>query len=165
MVATRMSPADRRHFLAAQGWLELGDPLEADKELQRVTAASDPDVLEMRWELQARAKRWSACVDLGRSLIRSAPERAVSWIHCAYALHELKRTREAWEVLLPAAQEFPADATIPYNLACYACQLGDLVAARDWLAQAFRLGNAKEIRAQASGDPDLAPLWENSEHD
>jgi hypothetical protein len=48
---------------------------------------------------------------------------------------------------------------IPYNLACYAAQLGDLVAAGDWLAQAFKLGNAKEIKLQALEDPDLAPLW------
>ena len=163
--AADMSPADHHHFLAAQGWLELGDPQEASKELEQITAASDPDVLEMRWEIQAQAKQWTACAELGRSLIRLAPERLVSWIHCAYALHELRRTQEAWEILLPAAQKFPADATIPYNLACYACQLGDLVSARDWLAQAFRLGNAKEIRAQASGDPDLAPLWESPEND
>jgi hypothetical protein len=43
--------------------------------------------------------------------------------------------------------------------------LGDLVAARDWLAQAFLLGNAREIRAQAAVDPDLAPLWESPENE
>jgi predicted Zn-dependent protease len=165
MVPAEMSPSDHHHFLAAQGWLELGNPSEADKELAHVKSASDPDVLEMRWVIRSEAKDWAACVDLGRRLIRSAPERTVSWLHCAYALHELKRTREAWDVLLPVAQKFPADPTIPYNLACYACQLGDLVAARDWLAQAFRLGNAREIRAQASVDPDLAPLWESPENE
>jgi Flp pilus assembly protein TadD len=71
----------------------------------------------------------------------------------------LKRTQEAFAVLLPVARKFPTEPTIPYNLACYTAQLGDLVAARDWLAQAFRLGNAKEIKVQALEDPDLAPLW------
>jgi len=35
------------------------------------------------------------------------------------ALHELKRTQEAFDLLLPAADKFPAPWTIPYNLACY----------------------------------------------
>ena len=80
-------------------------------------------------------------------------------IPASLALHELKRTQEAFDVLSPVAVKFPTDPTIPYNLACYTCQLGDLVAARDWLAQAFRLGNAMEIKGRATEDPDLAPLW------
>ena len=62
-------------------------------------------------------------------------------------------------MLLPAADKFPTVQVIPYNLACYAAQLGDLAAASDWLAQAFKLGNKKEIKLQALDDPDLAPLW------
>jgi predicted Zn-dependent protease len=157
--------ADRHHLQAAEGWLELGDHQEAHKELEQITADSraHPDVLELRWQIDARARQWAACVDTGRSLIQLAPERAASWIHYAFALHELKRTQEAWEALSSVAQKFPADPTIPYNLACYACQLGDLVGARDWLAQAFRLGNAKEIKSQAISDPDLAPLWKSQD--
>jgi hypothetical protein len=56
-------------------------------------------------------------------------------------------------------QRFPTEHIIPYNLACYTCQLGKLVEARDWLAQALRLGNEKEIKLRALDDPDLAALW------
>jgi predicted Zn-dependent protease len=158
---SEMSPADRHHLQAAQGWLELGNPVEAGAELNRVTPSQrgDPEVQELRWQISAQSRNWNACVDIGKALTQLAPDRVVSWIHHAYALHELKRTQEAFDVLAPIAIKFPSDATIPYNLACYACQLGDLVGARDWLAQAFRLGNAKEIQRQASEDPDLAPLW------
>ena len=48
------------------------------------------------------------------------PDEPVGWIHRSYVLHEQKRTREAWDLLLPAAKKFPEDFTIPYNLACYA---------------------------------------------
>jgi hypothetical protein len=49
---------------------------------------------------------------------------------------------------------------IPYNLACYAAQLGDLIAARDWLAQSFNLADdPKQAKLAALEDPDLAPLW------
>ena len=75
----------------------------------------------------------------------------------------MKRTEEAWNALLPVATSFPSDPTIPYNLACYAAQLGRLPEARDWLAQAFRLGNAKELKLRALEDPDLAPLWQDQQ--
>jgi Tfp pilus assembly protein PilF len=156
-----MSPSDQHHLQAAQGWLELGDWTSANEELEKVEAKSrsHPDVLELRWHIHAIAREWNVCVDIGSALTKLAPERVMSWIRHAHALHELKRTQEAFDVLAPMPSRFPKDSTIPYNLACYACQLGRLVEARDWLAQAFRLGDAKEIKLRALDDPDLAPLW------
>ncbi len=46
-----------------------------------------------------------------------------------------------------------------YNLACYECQLGNLKEAREWLKQAFNLGDAKQMKLAALDDPDLQPLW------
>jgi tetratricopeptide (TPR) repeat protein len=156
-----LSPKDNRHLLAAQGWLELGNLGEANTELENISPEmqSHPDVLGLRWGICALAQDWSGCVDIGKALTQLAPERPVSWIHLAYALHELKRTQEAFDVLAPMVQKFPTVETIPYNLACYTCQLGRLAEARDWLAQAIDLGNEKEIKLRALEDPDLAPLW------
>ena len=160
-----MSPADQRCFLAAQGWLELGDWKSAEQELEELTPKhlARPEVLELRWLIHAKGKRWNDAEEVARKLARFAPDKADSFINLAFALHELKRTAEARDILLPVVTKFPKVWTIPYNLACYAAQLGELAEARDWLAQAFKLGNAKEIKAQAAEDPDLAPLWEESE--
>ena len=46
-----------------------------------------------------------------------------------------------------------------YNLACYECQLGRLSEAKQWLARAFPLADARKIRAMALEDLDLKPLW------
>ena len=124
---------------------------------------SRPEALELRWLIQARGKRWNDAVEVARKLVQIAPNKSDSFVNLAFALHELKRTAEARDILLPVAARFPKVWTIPYNLACYAAQLGELSEARDWLAQAFRLGNAKELKVQATDDPDLAPLWEESE--
>ena len=118
-----------------------------------------PEVLAIRWDIYAKGKKWDAAVEIARALTKLAPKKADSFINLAFALHELQRTAEAWEVLLPVAELFPKVWTIRYNLACYAAQLGDLIGARDWLALAFKLGNAKAIKLQALDDPDLAPLW------
>ena len=161
IVARFMTPKDRYHIQAAQGWLELGNHLEAEAELEGVSTAlkEHPDVLESRWGIGAKVRNWNACVEIGEALTRLAPERVVSWIHHAYALHELKRTEEAWLALEPARKRFPNEPTIPYNLACYACQLGRLAEARALLKQACAIGNASEWKSQALEDPDLAPLW------
>jgi hypothetical protein len=60
---------------------------------------------------------------------------------------------------LPIADKFPSEWVIPYNLACYAAQLGDLIAVRDWLAQSFKLADdQKRAKLEALEAPDLAPL-------
>lgn len=148
------------HVLAALGWLELGNPRQALAELDQLPADDrrHPDVLETAWRARAKLRHWIVCATLGEALIMADPSRPSGWINRSFALHELKRTREAWEALLPAAQKFPRHETIAYNLACYACQLGDHEAARRWLANALDAGNAEEIKLRALDDPDLAPM-------
>jgi hypothetical protein len=66
----------------------------------------------------------------------------------------------AWMSLLPAVERFPDDWLIPYNLGCYSCQLGNLEAARHWLAKAFEKGEKEKLKALALEDADLKPLQE-----
>src|SRR5206468_379285 len=111
---------DRLHLQAAQGWLELGNHLEADKELDEITPQlrAHPDVLEVRWHIYAQGRK-NACVDIAAAITTLDPNRPDGWIHRSFALHELKRTQEAFDQLLPAADSFPNVWTIRYNLACY----------------------------------------------
>ena len=61
----------------------------------------------------------------GRALIAAAPDRAVGWLHHAYALRRATGggLLAAFNALSPVADKFPDEATIPYNLACYTCQM------------------------------------------
>ena len=139
----------------------MGDHLEANKELERITAKlrAHPDVLELRWQIYAKAKKWDACLDIAKAITELAPDRSYGWIHLSYALLELKRTTEAWENLLVASVRFPQEPTIAYNLACYACQLGRLSDGQGLLEKAFQLGDPKKLKLMALDDPDLEPLW------
>jgi tetratricopeptide (TPR) repeat protein len=156
-----LAPPDTLHILAAQGWLELGDHIEANEELENITPElrAHPAVLAVRWEIYAAAKKWEATLEIAAALILLDPDDPLGWVHRSYALHELKRTAEARDNLLRVVDRFPASATMRYNLACYECQLGRLEQARDWLAKAFKLGNAKKMKLAALDDPDLEPLW------
>jgi predicted Zn-dependent protease len=124
-----LEPPDAFHLRAAHGWLELGNHLEANEELEKITPAlrAHPAVLDVRWSIYAAAKKWEPALEIAAAIILLAPEQPVGWVHRSYTLHELKRTLEARDNLLRVVDKFPTNATMRYNLACYECQLGNLV--------------------------------------
>ncbi len=148
------------HLDAAVGWLGLGNPGEAGDEVARIASdfAEHPDVLEVRWEVSGRQERWEEALLIADSLVLGHPERSSGWLHRSYCLHELARTLEAWNKLFPAVDRFPKEATIPYNLACYACQLGNLKQAEEWLEKAAALRGRSAIKKLAAEDRDLDPM-------
>lgn len=153
---------DSHHLEAARGWLELGLPLEANEELEQITPERrvHPDVLEVRWKIYAREKKWEACVDIATAIIELEPGEALGWIDRSFALHELKRTQEAFDNLRPVAEQFPEAWIIPYNLACYCAQLHRLEEAQEWFRRAMAI-NETEVKKMGIDDPDLKPLWDS----
>lgn len=152
-----------KHFVnAALGWLDLHAAAEARAELQQVSTSStcQPEVLEVWWRVHAAEQHWDAALRVAEMELQTAPDRMSGWVDRSYSLHELRRTQEAREALLPAMQKFPKASLIPYNLACYACQLGDPAEARQWLTKAIARGERDEIKQLALNDPDLAALRE-----
>lgn len=157
-----LEPPDIHHAREAQGWLELGNHLEANEELDKITPELrvHPVVLEIRWQIYAKEKKWSACVDIAATIIKLAPDNHRGWIDRSFALHELKRTDEAFDNLLPVADKFSDVWTIPYNLACYCSQLQRLDEAETWFKKAMAI-DEKTVKQIAIDDPDLLPLWDS----
>jgi tetratricopeptide (TPR) repeat protein len=153
----KLPPPDIHYLNAAQGWLELGDSVESLAELEKVAPAfqQSPEVLEIRWQIHAREHRWEQCVTCADTLVKSAHEQLQGWIHRSFALHELRRTQEAYDALLPAVVKFPKDWLIQYNLACYCCRMKDFQRALRYLEKACKLGNPVEVKAMALKDSDL----------
>ncbi len=151
---------DNKHLEAAEGWLGLGNWREANEELEQIAPRlrGHPFVLEVRYQIFAAAKQWAAAVEVARTLCELLPDNSLGFINYAYSLHELKRTKEAYSVLIPIVDKF-SEPTIRYNLACYSCQLGNLKEAMQWLQQVMDLTDKKDIQLMALEDPDLEPLW------
>jgi tetratricopeptide (TPR) repeat protein len=158
-----LEPPDSFHVSSATGWLELGNPQEAELELGNVAPKyrSHPEVQEVQLEIYLKSQQWQKAAPLAQMLRDACPENAQYWIHLAYA-----RRREpgggiaaAKEVLVPARAQFPKEPIIAYNLACYDCQLGDLDAARKWFNEALKIGGKAPIIRMALADSDLEPLW------
>ena len=122
---------------------------------------NDPDVLDLRWLICAEEKRWDEGLEIGEALVRSTPERSSGWLHRAYAVRRVPNggLQKAWDALLPAAAKFSDEAIIPFNLACYACQMQQLDSALTWLKSAMTIAGKSPIKRMAMQDPDLQPLW------
>jgi tetratricopeptide (TPR) repeat protein len=158
-----LEPPDSHYVKAAQGWLELANPQAALEELNRVSplGRAHPLFLFLRWELYATWRDWPTAHLLGQYLVELCPQEPLAWLQRAYSLFALKRTAEAFEQLLPAAQQFADSSVVAYHLACYASQLGNLQEAWHWLDQAITRGDGEAVKSMALEDPLLAPLWEH----
>ena len=155
-----LKPPNSFHLEAAQGWLGLGNWREARAELGNIPAElqSHPDVLQVRWAIHAAAKEWDSAAEVAEAFCKARPDSPFGFVHLAYALHEMKRTQEAQNVLLPVVEKFRGEFIIRYNLACYACQLGDGEGAWQWLEKSMALTDPDEVKQMALNDPDLEPL-------
>ena len=155
----KLSRHDQRYLDAAEGWLGLGDLLSANDELEQITPElrTHPTVLAVKLEIHWTAKKWEACIEITNVLVRLEPYNDHAWIGRSFALHELKRTQEAFDLLLLAKDKFPKNCTIPYNLACYCAQLNRLEDAHDWLKKAMKI-EERSVKRMAIHDPDLKPL-------
>jgi tetratricopeptide (TPR) repeat protein len=159
-----LTPPDSHHLSAALGWLDLGNAAEAELEWLRISPANQlhPDALETGFAIHAARHDWERALPLAGRLVEAAPERAGGWLHRSYALRRTAAggLQAARDALLPALELFPDEPVVPFNLACYACQLGDNDRAWAMLQRALAIGGRRLIVPMALADDDLAPLRE-----
>ena len=160
--------SDIHRLNAALGWLGLNSPADARSELDAIPAARQlhPAVLEARWLLCAHENNWSEALFVAEQEVTTAPEEVPGWLHRAYALRRVAGggLTQAWDALLPAAEKFPAEAVVAFNLACYACRLQQLEIARTWFQRAVATGGKEVIKKMALEDDDLKALWPEIEN-
>ncbi len=148
---------------AAEGWLELGNNVEANEEWEKITASvrAHPEVLKVRWKIYAAAKKWEAALDISAALMQLAPEDPAGWENASYALDEMGRPGEARDSLLRVLDRFPKNAIMRYNIAVYECKTDRLDEAKLWLDEALELADSKVLKLVDPDDPDLEPLWKD----
>ena len=144
----------------ARGYLELGMVEEAAAELERVPASADShfDVRVLRALVLQEQKHWEHLAPIAAGLAREKPDEPGWWIMWAYAVRRAESLATAEKILLEAETHHPKEATIQFNLGCYACQRGDLATARKRVDGAITLD--EHFREAAATDPDLGPLRE-----
>ncbi|XHR28940.1 MAG: tetratricopeptide repeat protein [Chthoniobacteraceae bacterium] len=158
-----ISADDQPYLNRAEGFLGLGMFKDAEAELAKMSPAlaAAPEVLVVRLSIYQEEQRWAAMQAAAHKLAALDPGSFHWIVSLAYATRRAESIEAARAILMDALDRFPTEAIIPYNLACYACQLGDLGVARQFLDIALRL--APEMKPMAREDEDLKPLWDSPE--
>lgn len=152
---------------AAQGYLLLGMSKESWQEVKKLTPQEQllPEVLELRIALLMQESHWKEALEILEPLCQMVPDNENHFVHAAYCLHELKRTKEARAILLLGPDSLMDQPLFHYNLACYETHLGEPNLAKISLERCFKLD--KDFRKIALKDEDLEELkdWLISKED
>jgi len=149
----------QRILTEAVGYLELGMLQESWDSLEEIPAEQRhlPSVLQVRLEIYRRMEKYEGMATIAEHLTKALPEDSQNWISLAYAQRRYIDLQTAEKTLLEAQKRFPEEATIPFNLACYACQQGRLDEAREKLAKAIEM--EPSFKKAAIEDEDLKAIW------
>jgi tetratricopeptide (TPR) repeat protein len=150
------------HANAAMGWLDLGNCVEAQGELDRIDARLrvHPQVLDIRWLIYRKAGKDDACRDLAETLLKTDPDSPMGWIRTAQNLYYAGRYQEAYEILAPVEKRYAGFWMVQYDLACYAARMNRFEEAKDRLKKAFGMDRSGEVRNLSLRDPDFEKFWQ-----
>jgi tetratricopeptide (TPR) repeat protein len=132
---------DQQHWQAAVGYVELGMFAEADSELDKIDpfCRALPEVLAVRLAIYRGLKKWELMQQIAKRLKEFEPDNVQWTISLAYATRRAYSIDVAMEILLNAVAKFPKEAAIPYNLACYYYQRGEIENAKRYLNKRLKL--------------------------
>ena len=153
---------NHRRLEYARGYIELGMISEANAELNAMPndARWSTEALRIRVDLYMHSKEWELVVTVAKAVCEATPADEGAWIAWAFALRELQQVKEAEDVLLRAELlHGKTCGVLHYNLACYACLLGDTKEARRRLTKACKMN--PEWKTAALDDDDLRALRED----
>lgn len=151
----RLGENEQKHLTAAEGYLALGMPLDADAELDRIDPFCRhlPEVLELRCQVYRALENWELMRTVAKRLVDHEPENVQWMVWLAFSTRHAVSVESAKSILLEAVERHPNAAILHYNLACYEAVQGDVEVAKARLQHALKLDPS--LRMQALDDPDL----------
>lgn len=160
MLSPRNQIYRKKALSFSNGYRELEMYDEALKELDAFGSevAKDLDCQQMRLAILMQAKRWKEALPCAKRLAENDPSDPGNLVNLAYITRRAEDIAEARAILERAADRFPEEAIIHYNLGCYAASCTELETAKQYLLRAFQLDpNYLEMSAS---DSDLKELKE-----
>jgi tetratricopeptide (TPR) repeat protein len=153
-----IDPQSQRRLLAASGYAELSLFQEAVEELEGLPEPfrEQSPVLTVWLDVYQRWEKWSEAEFVAARLCDMQPGEPSWAVALAYATRRTRGLALANEILELACKKSPDCATIQFNLACYAAQLGRTDEALEYLRRAIELD--KDFASIAKSDSDLEPI-------
>ena len=109
----RLELPDQQHFDAASGYVQLGMPLEANEELEKVDPLNRaaPEVLALRIEIYRKLKKWELMREIAKKLNDFQPNE-IQWVlSYAFATRRAVSIEVAKDILRKSVAKFPKEAT------------------------------------------------------
>jgi len=137
-----------------------------EKPVPRQASPTNPDEAHRGTELNEYWRRsvergdCEGALQVAQAITAISPNKSSGWLKQGFALNELGRTEDAFQVLSSIIEMFPNESLPAYNLACYACKTGRLDEAKRWLRKSMEVVGVDRVRANALKDSDLEPLWQ-----
>jgi len=157
-----LEPPDQQYWQAAVGYVGTRNVCRSRfgvRARQNGSILSIPEVLAVRVAIYRGLKKWELMQQIAKRLKEFEPDNVQWTISLEYATRRAYSIGTAMEILLNAQAKFPKEAAIPYNLACYYCQRGEIENAKRYLKQAFEID--PNWRKAALEDEDLKLLWDS----
>jgi hypothetical protein len=160
----RLSPQDWRRLQAAQAAVERNEFSWAKFELDSISeiGRAHPKVLELAVSVYAGLQNHTKTIEIAEMLIGTgrAFDSVSVWLGLADALHQVRRTQEAYDTLKAFAARTGHVGLVHYRLAVYACLLGNPEAARAHFDRAMQTAEGTRLKQQALADDRLRDIWE-----
>jgi tetratricopeptide (TPR) repeat protein len=151
----------KRHLEAATGWLELGNYLEANAELDRLPPElrASSEVLLLRCCIYRKAERWEDLEIIADGAVSLYPRSERFYIHLGWARLKQGKIDECLGTVTTAAARFRNSAEVAYLCACHSAVAGMPKGAREWLLIALALDPSDRMKLRALGQPELESVW------
>ena len=155
---------DSYMFHACSVWASLtqSNPSDAANHLRQIPEPlrEHPFFTFLTENIYMASQDWVNLEAFTRKQIDWQPEKNHSWVLRSIALDKMGQTQAAYIFLLEALERFPNEFNFSYNLACFACKLGHMDEAWEWVEKAFHLSKLETFKSWLLTDDDLKPLRE-----
>ncbi|EDY82723.1 hypothetical protein VDG1235_2346 [Verrucomicrobiia bacterium DG1235] len=158
MLSDREKILFKKSLTYANGYRELAMFDDALAELDNLDDAykAQKELHQMRLAILMEAKRWKEALPFANILASSDSSDPGNFVNLAYVTRRASGIEGAQIILENAANRFPDEAIIQYNLGCYATCNNELDTAKKHLLAAFKLD--QNYLEMALKDEDVAPL-------
>src|SRR5688500_17298199 len=105
----------------SHGWLELGCPTEAYEELERLPDSlhTTREVLKLKCNILSTARNWRELRVLSSTSAMYFPQEPAFAEDWAWSEHKQGNTKEAYSILVHAADKYDRTWRTAYFLACF----------------------------------------------
>ena len=142
------------------GWLELGCPEEAARELDTLpdTLHSTREVLKIKCDILAASEQWGELAALSSTCADYFPTEPAFGEDQAWAEHQQGRSAEAYGLLIKRSKGCQASWRTAYYLACFSYKTSRIREATEWLGLALLLHRAPaQLKARALREESFQP--------